>query len=128
MKGMGLESLGIKFNVPKISAAQTADSDSALDVSQYTYYSETADQSALQDGEAEGESKGANNDPTAMNIGAEIEAAEKEEAKKESTPNNHRDRSNEDRHSSSTIELVDKDFQNFSKTPRDIPSTNIAVN
>ena len=43
MKGMGLESLGIKFNVPKISAAQTADSDSALDVSQYTYYSETAD-------------------------------------------------------------------------------------
>ena len=51
-----------------------------------------------------------NNDPTTMNIGAEIEAAEEEEAKKESTPNKHRDRSNEDHPSSYTIELVDKDF------------------
>jgi len=42
------------------------------------------------------------------------------------TLNQHRDRSNESRPSS--FENIDKEFQNFSKTPREIPSANIVAN
>jgi hypothetical protein len=96
MKGLGLDALGVKLDLglnlelPKTAAAQNAaDSDSALDVSQYTYYSEASqsvnqsvNQSGIHDGEGD-LSRSMIESPDVRNIKADIEASDLEESKGE---------------------------------------------